>query len=164
MVFMTARLTKTRRRDSPHDCIAVIPGAYAFVKVGETAMTLTEKMVAGVANMRPAVPARDCALSQKFYEALGFQVRSIAPNLSEITLGPYSFLLQDFYVAEYAGNFVMHMIVDDVDAWWRHIEPLDLTANFNVRPPTAPKVQPWGLKVLFLVDPAGVLWQIGQRP
>lgn len=33
-------------------------------------------------------------------------------------LGNYSFLLQDFYVPEYAGNFIMYMLVDNVQFWW----------------------------------------------
>jgi hypothetical protein len=127
-------------------------------------MALPEALVAGVEAMRPAVPAKDYALSRRFYEAIGFATRTIAPELTEVRLGPYSFFLQDFYVPEYAGNFVMHLNVADSDAWWAHIEPLKLAENFAVRAPLPPKAMPWGLKVLHVFDPCGVMWMIASRP
>jgi uncharacterized glyoxalase superfamily protein PhnB len=54
-------------------------------------------------------------------------------------------------------------MVDDLDAWWAHIEALDLPARFDVKPPKPPAAQPWGLRVAYLFDPAGVLWHIAQR-
>jgi uncharacterized glyoxalase superfamily protein PhnB len=54
-------------------------------------------------------------------------------------------------------------MVDDLDRWWMHIESLDLTTRFGVPPPKAPAMQPWGLRVAYVVDPSGVLWHISQR-
>ena len=125
---------------------------------------IASQLVSGVQSMRPAVPARVFGESTRFYEALGFTATHLADDLAEMRLGPHAFLLQDFYVADYANNFVMHLLVHDVDAWWQHIEPLALAEHFAVRAPVAPKLQPWGLRVLFLFDPAGVLWQIASRP
>jgi len=125
---------------------------------------LTQDMISGVQSLRPAVPAKDYAASQKFYEILGFTPRPIGPQLTEMRLGQFSFLLQDFYVPDYASNFVMHMLVDDVDRWWKHIESLGLEEAFAVQSPGAPKLQPWGLRVLSLFDPSSVLWQIASRP
>jgi uncharacterized glyoxalase superfamily protein PhnB len=59
---------------------------------------------------------------------------------------------------------MMHLMVDDLDAWWRHIEDLDLPGRFGVSDPKAPALQPWGLRVAYVVDPSGVLWHIAQRP
>ena len=47
-------------------------------------------------------------------------------------LGEYSFLLQDYYVKEWAGNFVMHMLVDDLPDWWEHIDSLQLAQRYGV--------------------------------
>ena len=47
--------------------------------------------------------------------------------------------------------------------WWARIAALDLAATYGVRPPTAPKLQPWGLIVAYVVDPSDVLWHIAQR-
>jgi uncharacterized glyoxalase superfamily protein PhnB len=57
-----------------------------------------------------------------------------------------------------------HWMVDDLDAWWAKIERLDLPARFGVPAPKPPAMQPWGMRVGYVVDPAGVLWHIAQRP
>ncbi|HVN64459.1 MAG TPA: VOC family protein [Candidatus Binataceae bacterium] len=122
------------------------------------------KLIATIQAMRPAVPAKDYAESRRFYEALGFTATPFGPTLCEMRMGAHSFLLQDFYVPEYAGNFVMHMTVESADRWWEHIESLALDKNFKVRAPIAPKLESWGLRVAYLFDPAGVLWHINSRP
>ena len=58
---------------------------------------------------------------------------------------------------------MMQMVVDDLDAWWAHIESLDLPGRFGVSPPKPPAMQPWGLRIAYVVDPAGVLWHVAQR-
>jgi uncharacterized glyoxalase superfamily protein PhnB len=62
-----------------------------------------------------------------------------------------------------AENFMMQLMVDDLDAWWAHIDALDLENKFGVPAPRAPAMQPWGLRIAYIVDPAGVLWHVAQR-
>lgn len=124
---------------------------------------ITDAMKAGVLTMRPFLPARDYALSQAFYRALGFEMAPLSPTLSVMRLGANEFLLQEFYVKDFAENLAMHMLVDDLDAWWRHIESLDLAQRFGVQAPRAPKLEPWGLRVAYVFDPAGVLWHFAAR-
>jgi uncharacterized glyoxalase superfamily protein PhnB len=57
---------------------------------------------------------------------------------------------------------MMHMLVKDLHAWWKHIDALDLAAKYGVRAPTAPQLQPWGLVVSYVVDPSGILWHVAQ--
>jgi uncharacterized glyoxalase superfamily protein PhnB len=64
---------------------------------------------------------------------------------------------------EEAENFMMQLVVDDLDAWWTHISALNLESEFGVTSPTAPAIQPWGIRVAFVVDPSGVLWHVAQR-
>jgi uncharacterized glyoxalase superfamily protein PhnB len=71
-------------------------------------------------------------------------------------------LLQGYYVREWAENTVMHVLVDDVQAWWRYINSLDLANQFGVSPPAPPRVEPWGLTVTYVFDPAGVLWHFAE--
>src|SRR3954466_12258237 len=52
-------------------------------------------------------------------------------------LGRHSFLLQDYYVEDWAANCMMHMLVDDVERWWAHIASLDLPSRYDVKPPRA---------------------------
>ena len=116
----------------------------------------------GAEAARPFVPARDFAVSKAFYEAIGFP-KLLDSEVAIFGVGAGAFILQEFYVPQHAGNFVMQLMVDDLDAWWAHLEALDLPGRFGVDPPRAPAVQPWGLRVAYLFDPAGVLWHVAQR-
>ena len=116
----------------------------------------------GAEAARAFVPARDFAVSKAFYEAIGFP-KLLDSEVAIFGVGAGAFILQAFYVPQHAGNFVMQLMVDDLDAWWAHIEALDLPGKFGVRAPTPPATQPWGLSVSYVVDPAGVLWHISER-
>ncbi len=117
----------------------------------------------GTEIARPFVPARDFAVSKRFYEALGFE-KLHDGEVAIFQVGATSFILQNFWQEQWAGNFMMQLIVDDLDAWWSHVSGLDLVATFGVRPPKAPEMQPWGMRTAYVVDPAGVLWHFVQRP
>ena len=80
---------------------------------------------------RPVVPARDFEISKKFYSELGFRPQTLAERLVEMHFGGYAFILQDYYVEEWANNFVMHISVADLDQWWKHICGLDLPSRYK---------------------------------
>lgn len=109
--------------------------------------------------VRPMVPAKDFDLSLRFYTDLGFQSRMLDDRLAEMTFGNCTFILQNYYVQEWADNFVIHLFVSDLDSWWDHIEALDLPTRYGVRT-KAPQLEPWGVRVAGVIDPAGVLWRI----
>jgi hypothetical protein len=122
-----------------------------------TAPDLAETVVA----MRPMVPAKDFEISKRFYIELGFQPRILLPDrLVEMSLGPFSFILQAYYVREWADNFVVHMTVADVTKWWNHILALDLTARYRVKI-TPPQTDGWAT-IAGVTDPSGVLWRFAQ--
>lgn len=98
----------------------------------------------------------------RFYKAIGFDAYPSGDTLAEMNLGPHAFLLQGCYVKEWAENTVMHVLVNDVAAWWRHINSLDLAKRFGVAPPAAPKAETWGLTVAYVFDPSGVLWHFAE--
>lgn len=111
---------------------------------------------------RPFLPAKDFDLSKRFYEALGFEKRLDA-SVAIFRLGRGEFLLQPYYQKNWAENFMMQLMVDDLDAWWVHIQSLDLPKRFGVSAPKAPEMQPWGLRIAYVTDPSGVLWHVAQR-
>jgi hypothetical protein len=113
-----------------------------------------------VSAMRPMVPARDFELSRRFYLELGFRPRSLTDRLIEMQLGVFSFILQDYYVREWADNFVVHVTVSDVGRWWEHIVSLDLPVRYGVKV-EAPQSQGWAL-VADVTDPSGVLWRFAE--
>jgi|ERR1700722_17329839 len=116
-----------------------------------------------VVALRPFVPAKDFEASLRFYVDLGFTATRISDSLASMQLGPFGFLLQKFDAQGFAGNFMMHLLVNDVAGWWKHIASLDLAGNYGVRAPRAPALQPWGLTVAYVIDPSGVLWHIAQN-
>jgi hypothetical protein len=120
------------------------------------------KLAQSVMSMRPMVPAKAFEISKRFYVDLGFQPQQLTDNLVEMRLGAYAFILQDYYVQEWADNFVMHMLVSDLSRWWNHIVALDLPSRYGVRSPRAPQLEEWGL-VAGVVDPSGVLWRIAEN-
>jgi uncharacterized glyoxalase superfamily protein PhnB len=78
-------------------------------------------------------------------------------------IGASGFILQRHFQKDWAENFMMQLMVDDLDTWWTHLASLDLPRTFNVPAPKAPALQPWGLRVAYVVDPSGVLWHVAQR-
>jgi hypothetical protein len=114
--------------------------------------------------LRPFVPARDFALSRRFYEALGFGATAAADGVLILEMEGASFILQDFYVREFAENCMLQLLVRDAEAWWAGVDPAALVAEFAVRPPQPPAMQAWGMKVGFLFDPSGVLWHVAESP
>ena len=117
-----------------------------------------------VVALRPFVPAKDFETSLRFYVDLGFTATRITDSLASIRLGPFAFLLQEFYVEGFAGNFMMQLLVNDLENWWERVTSLDLAGRYGVQAPRAPALQPWGLTVAYVVDPSGVLWHIVQKP
>jgi hypothetical protein len=95
---------------------------------------------------------------------LGFHAHDLGPDVVEMELGRHAFQLPNFYVAQFAENLFMHMLVDDLPAWWRHFQTLNLANRYGVTPPQAPKREICGLDVAYLVDPSSVLWHIAQLP
>ncbi|MEZ5960197.1 MAG: hypothetical protein R3C30_07170 [Hyphomonadaceae bacterium] len=111
---------------------------------------------------RPFLPTRDFDLSKRFYEALGFE-KLLDSDVAIFSTGLGGFILQRLYSDAWAEMCMMQLMVDDLDAWWAHIQKLDLPANFGTPAPKAPAMQPWGLRIAYVVDPAGVLWHIAER-
>lgn len=111
---------------------------------------------------RPFLPTRDFDASKRFYEALGFE-KMLDSEVAIFSTGSGGFILQRLYTEAWAEMCMMQLMVDDLDAWWAHIEKLDLPANFGVAAPKPPTMQPWGLRVAYVVDPSGVLWHVAQR-
>ena len=116
----------------------------------------------GTEACRPFLPAKDFDVSRAFYEALGF-AKLLDGNVAIFRAGDGAFILQRHYQKEWAENFMMQLMVDDLDAWWARIQALDLPSTFGVASPKAPAMQPWGLRVAYVYDPCGVLWHIAQR-
>lgn len=124
---------------------------------------MAEAVPTGTESARPFLPASDFGTSKAFYEALGFEKELDSDDVAIFRVGSSSFLLQRYYQKEWAENFMMQLMVDDLDAWWSRIASLDLAARYGVPAPKPPAMQPWGLRIAYVVDPSGVLWHVAER-
>jgi hypothetical protein len=123
-----------------------------------------DDLAGSVRALMPFVPAKDFETSKRFYADLGFDVRPIDSNLAAVTMGQHGFLLQNYYVPQWADNFMFHLLVTDLEGWWKHISSLDLPSRYAVPTPRAPKLESWGLNEVHVIDPSGVLWHFAERP
>ena len=72
----------------------------------------------GTESARAFLPAKDFETSKSFYEALGF-TKLLGDDVAIFGVGKSAFILQRYYRQEWAENFMMQLMVDDLDAWWR---------------------------------------------
>ena len=107
------------------------------------------------------VPAKDFDTSLQFYKALGFALVWSTGDLAYFCHGSSVFLLQNFYIKEHLENFKMHLLVENVDDWWRHILAERILERYSVNA-EPPADRPWGMRDFVLFDPSGVLWRVGQ--
>lgn len=111
-------------------------------------------------EIKAFVPAKNFELSKRFYQDVGFTVSWSSEDLAYVCHGNTSFLLQNFQQG--IDNFMMHLLVEDVDAWWNHIQDQNIVAKYGVViEPVSDK--PWGLRDFAICDPSYVLWRIGQN-
>src|SRR4051794_20198866 len=95
-----------------------------------------------VIEVKAFVPSKDFDLSKRFYQDLGFHLGWSSTDLAYLHHGHSSFLLQNFYAKELADNFMMHLLVENVEAWWNHVHRSGLAAKYGVKV-GPPEDRPW---------------------
>jgi hypothetical protein len=113
-------------------------------------------MTLGIRDLKPYVPAKDFELSKRFYSALGFKMSPGWGGTADFEMNGYRFRLQDYYVKDWANNFMIVMGVDDAEGWHQHVRRVTDGGEFNgvrIKPPE--KVD--DSLVLHVWDPSGVL-------
>jgi len=90
-------------------------------------------------EVKAHLPARNFGVSKQFYQDIGFTLCWSNPGLAYLHYGPHGehgragFLLQDYYVKEFAENLQMHLLVKDVDAWWAQIQAKQISQKYGVQ-------------------------------
>jgi predicted enzyme related to lactoylglutathione lyase len=113
-------------------------------------------MALTIRDLKAYVPARDFELSKRFYSALGFRMSEGWGGTADFELNGHRFRLQNYYVRDWANNFMMVMGVEDVEAWHSHVRQIVASGEFTgvrIKPPEAVD----GSLVLHVTDPTGVL-------
>jgi catechol 2,3-dioxygenase-like lactoylglutathione lyase family enzyme len=89
------------------------------------------------------VPAKDFALSKRFYAALGFRQNWEQGALAELELGGTMLLLQNYFQKDWAENFMVHVEVPDADAWARHVAGVLADGAFPEARVQGPRHEEW---------------------
>lgn len=123
---------------------------------------MVNNVAPAVRGLKAYVPAKDFERSKAFYASLGFTLSAGWGGTVDCELNGNEFRLQDYYVKDWAENFMMVMYVDSVTEWHDHV-----TRVFNEGPfPEVRIKEPEpvnGFMVLHVVDPSGVLLVFVQR-
>ena len=110
-----------------------------------------------VLSLRPFVPARDFAVSKRFYGALGFRLSRDGEDVAMLKLGGCSFILQNFYHRELAENLMVQLMVRDADAWWSGVDMAALVAEFGSEVLAEPDAGESGFDIAAFLVPAAVV-------
>ena len=113
-------------------------------------------MALSIKDFKVYMPAKDFETSKRFYQALGFKMSEGWGGTADFELNGCSFRLQDYYVKEWAENFMVKIGVDDIKAWHQRASEIANSGEFDnigVKPPEAVET----FLVLHVVDPSGVL-------
>ena len=113
-------------------------------------------------EIKAFVPSKDFKLSKQFYQDLGFELVSESDGIAYFKSCSSSFLLQDFYEEKHAQNFMMHLLVDDIDKLHSSLKSSSFEKKYNTKITDIVK-QSWGMYDFCVVDPSGVLWRIAQN-
>ena len=102
------------------------------------------------------VPARDFEVSRRFYSALGFSMTEGWGGTLDCRLGGAAFRLQNYYVKDWAENFMMKFDVAQVQPWYDNIRSALDTATCGDARISQPEMA-GDTKILHVIDPSGVL-------
>ncbi len=106
-------------------------------------------------DVKVFVPAKDFQRSLDFYKALGWKQLWVADDgsLAELELADNRMYLQDFYVKDWAWNFMIHVTVDDIEEW--ESKATQVAEQFGLKT-NAMHDEEYAL-VAHIWDPSGVL-------
>ncbi len=109
-----------------------------------------------IRDFKVYTPAKNFELSKRFYTALGFNMSPGWGGSADFELSGHRFRLQDYYVKEWAENFMVVIGVEDVEAWHERARQIAESGAFEgvrFKPPEAVDDS----LVLHVWDPSGVL-------
>ncbi len=115
-----------------------------------------------ITEIKAFVPSKNFERSKQFYKDIGFTMASEGGGVAYFHFDHARFLLQNFCAESFAENFMMHILVEDVEAWWNQVNNSGVVAKYGVNLSKI-ELQPWRMRDFCLTDPSGVLWRIGQN-
>ena len=112
-------------------------------------------------DVRVFVPAKDFALSKAFYAALGWTLTHVDERVTLMDLAARKLYLQDYYVKDWADNFMVYVTVESAAGWYAHATAVIASGKFPGAKVQAPQ-EAHGALVTYVWDPSGVLLHFAQ--
>lgn len=109
-----------------------------------------------IKELKTYVPAKDFEVSKRFYAGLGFELIEAWGGSFDCRSGAAVFRLQDYYVKDWAENFMMQFEVADARAWFVHAKHLIDVGGFGDARVSEPE-EIGGSLITHVHDPSGVL-------
>jgi hypothetical protein len=119
-------------------------------------------MALSINDFKVYMPAKNFEVSKRFYLSLGFAMSEGWGGTADFELNGSRFRLQNYYVKDWAENFMIVIGVDDVEGWHQRVREIASSGEFDgmsIKPPEAVD----GFRVLHVVDPSGVLLVFVQK-
>lgn len=113
-------------------------------------------------DIKAFVGSKDYEESRDFYEAIGFKLNFDAGDLAELELGNCRFYLQNYYQRKWCENSMLHITVEDAQAWYGHVAKVLEERRYGAARVREPSEQSYGALVTFVWDPVGVLLHFAQ--
>ncbi|MDQ7027431.1 MAG: hypothetical protein Q9P44_17955 [Anaerolineae bacterium] len=115
-------------------------------------------------DIRVFVPVINFEQSLRFYTRLGWIVKwkDDENNLAELEMADSRFFLQNYYVKDWANNFMFQVTVKDAAAWHTHVSTILAEENFDYARLNPPKKESYGAITTHVWDPSGVLIHFSQ--
>lgn len=117
-----------------------------------------------VSDVKTFVPAKNFQESFDFYTQLGWESKFRADDdgIAILELADCRFYLQNYYQKDWAENFMLHILVEDAQAWYEHARSIVELGGFEAARVQEPQKQEYGAIVTFVHDPSGVLLHFAQ--
>jgi len=126
-------------------------------------MTTSDSRDLSVSDVRMFVPSLDFAQSRAFYAALGWTtIWSDDEGLALLELGGHRMMLQNYFVRDWAENFMITIEVGSAVDWHDHVVEVLALGGFGHARVAEPKTEDWGAIVTYVWDPCGVLLHFTQ--
>ena len=114
------------------------------------------------AGSKTFIGSKDFEVSRDFYIAMGWALNWEQEDLAELTLGSSSFYLQRYYQRKWCENSMLHITVEDAQAWFEQATRVLSARSYGAARVRPPKRENYGALVTYVWDPAGVLLHFAQ--
>lgn len=110
-----------------------------------------------ILDQRPFLATKNFERSLDFYTRLGWKPIYRDSSLALMEMGASRLFLQNAFVEAWAHNTMVHLIVDDAQAWYKTARRVKEEGDFQEVKVHPPRREAYGALATHVLDPAGIL-------